>query len=78
MTAYAVYKRGLVELLWRWSETHHADALDGHRPPARPVLRKERAADDALVPVNQDRADKIREGIPHRARHRWFRSGTSS
>ena len=65
--------------LWDWAERHCAGNLDGRRREGRPpVLRREFAGRNVLVPPNGAHADAIREAIAPKQRHRWFHSLRSS
>lgn len=80
MTAgYADYEKSVHQSLWAWAERHHRGELDGgrrqHRPP---VLAVGQAPKNILVPVNEARAQRIRDAAPKSQWHRWFRSLKSS
>ena len=79
MANYPGYEESVRRSLWRWADGRHREELDGGGRLARaPVLAKEFAAGNVLVPSQSTKATAIRATIPERRRHRWFRSLKSS
>lgn len=73
------YEDALHRALWLWADKHHRDELDGgSRLKRPPVLAKEAASRNVLVPSQRSKADGIRAAIREGQRHRWFRSLKSS
>ena len=69
----------VVRALWQYADRHREGELDGGDRPGRPpVLAREFATNNVLVPTDHKRADDIRAAIPISKHHRWFRSMTSS
>ncbi len=70
--------------LWNWADRHHADRhhadrLDGGSREGRPpVLTREYATLNVLVPPDPLKAEEIRGAIPPAQRHRHFASLRSS
>ena len=65
--------------LWAWADRHHGGQLDGGRREGRPpVLRREHAVANVLVPADGRHAKPVRSAIAPRQRHRHFGSLRSS
>ena len=69
----------IFQTLWDWAERHCAGLLYGSRRDGRPpVLQRQFADRNVLVPPDGTRADAIRAAIAPEQRHRWFHSLRSS
>ncbi len=76
---YEDYKSAVTRHLWDWADKNHRNRLDGGKRHGRPpVLKKHHAADNILTPPDELAAEKIRNAIDEKRRHRWFRSLKSS
>lgn len=76
---YREYEDAVRERLWAWADAHHRGELDdGKRAKRPPVLARECALRNVLVPPDDARANEIRAAVPVRQHHRWFRSLKSS
>ena len=79
MVDYAGYENALFGHLWLWADRYHSHELDGGKRIGRPpVLRRELASKNVLVPPNPTRASGIVSAISSKAHHRCFRSLKSS
>ncbi len=73
------YLRAVAQILWTYADQHHENELDGGKRNKRPpVLAKQFASKNVLVPLDGDRAQDVRTAIPTNQRHRWFHSLKSS
>ncbi len=79
MTSYKGYEEDVRRTLWIWADRHYRCKLDGGKREGRPpVLAREFASENVLVPPkNESKARDIRDALS-RGRHRWFRSLKSS
>lgn len=78
-TAMPAYLDAVNRSAWSWADRHHAGQLDDVRRERRPpVLRREHAAMNVLVPADAMRASHIRAAIRPDQRHRHFASLRSS
>ena len=79
MTSYKGYEEDVRQTLWTWADRHYRGKLDGGKREGRPpVLAREFASENVLVPPkNGSKARDIRDALS-RGRHRWFRSLKSS
>lgn len=78
-TDYPKYEEQVSRTAWIWANKHHVDQLDGATREGRPpVLTKEFACENVLVPHDHSKARDIRDAVPSSKRHRWFRSLKSS
>ena len=76
---YRKYEEHVRGTSWTWADKHHCGQLDGGIREGRPpVLAKEFACENVLVPQDQSEARDILDAIPPAKRHRWFRSLKSS
>ena len=79
MASYVDYEKAVHQALWSWADQYHADELDdGKRQGRPPVLVRESASKNILVPSDRSKANDIRAAVPRNRRHRWFRSLKSS
>jgi hypothetical protein len=79
------YRNDLIRRFWDYRRASFAGADDlfddkyseGNSPP---VFKKEHASENVLVKpsASEDEKKKVRQEIPPKGRHRWFRSMTSS
>ena len=76
MANHANYEKTVLRTLWAWADCHHVGELDS-RYRDRPVLRKEIASRNILVPSSGLKANEIHAILPSK-RHKWFRSLKSS
>ncbi|MCY4301554.1 MAG: hypothetical protein OXC68_07450 [Aestuariivita sp.] len=73
------YETSIRRSLWAWADQYHRGELDGGKRDGRsPVLEKQFADKNVLVPTNVAKAHKITRALPIRQRHRWFCSLRSS
>lgn len=73
------YLRAVTQTLWAYADRHHVRELDGCKRHGRPpVLAKQHASKNVLVPPDSARAQDIRTAIPINQRHTLFRSFKSS
>ena len=77
--SYSRYEEQLRGAFWTWADKHHCGQLDGAAREGRPpVLAKEYAGKNVLVPQDQSKGRVILDAIPRGKRHRWFGSLKSS
>ena len=73
------YLRAITQTFWAYADQHHVGELDGGKRDQRPpVLAKQHASKNVLVPPDSVRAQDIRTAIPINQRHQWFHSLKSS
>ena len=78
-TGYGDFENALLERFWAWADRFHANELDGGRRKGRPpVLRREFASKNVLVPPKVIKAHSIVSSLPTPERHRFFGSFKSS
>jgi hypothetical protein len=79
------YRNDLISRFWDYRRERFAgadglfdDKYSGDSPP--PVFRKEHATENVLVKPNasEDEKERVRQEIPLKRRHKWFRSMASS
>lgn len=78
-TDYGDFGNALLKRFWAWADRLHANELDGGRRKGRPpVLRREFASKNVLVPPEVVKARSIVSSLPTPERHRFFGSFKSS
>lgn len=75
----AEYLKLVLRTLWQWADRHCPDALDGGgREKRPPVLRRDCAAMNVIVPRDRAVRDRVLGAIPPKGRQRYFASLRSS
>jgi len=85
MSTYSDYRRNMVQRFWKYQDEKFSDWKEyferPFNPDGRPPVFHKKAADYNVI-FNPDSSSKERDlllnEIPIKARHRWFRSMTSS
>ena len=73
------YSDLVFQTLWTWADRHCAGMIySSRRKGCPPILQREFAAGNVMVPPDGTHADAIRAMVPPDLRHRWFHNLRSS